>query len=118
MKVFKRPNVEAQVVNIDLTEHAGKTVDIAAFPAGTILTDVRLTVESPFSSGCKASLAMGSVSVISATAIDSITELKNQFQHRVVSGNNKLSLTLDASTTGAGFVTAKYILPTKTEAEY
>ena len=118
MTVTKHGGVEAQIVPVKLSEHAGKTVDIAAFPAGTVLTDVSFTVETAFSAGCTAGLALGSTSVISAAAVTSLVELKNAKKHKIASGNNKLSLTLGAASVGAGFVTASYILPTKTEADY
>lgn len=118
MKVNQYDGVKSQDVIIDLTEHAGKTVDIAVFPAGTKILDARVTVDTAFTAGCTASLKLGATSVVASASVATLTELKNTRAHKVASGNNKLSLTLGAATVGAGFVTILYVLPSKTEAEY
>lgn len=118
MTVFKRPNVEAQVVDIDIATHAGKTVDVAAFPVGTIITDVRVVTTSAFTAGCTAAVAMGATSVVASGSVDNVGELKSTQYHMAATGKTKLSLTMGAATSGAGYVCVSYILPTKLEVDY
>lgn len=118
MKVYQYSGVKSQDIEIRLADHAGKTVDIAAFPAGTKILDARVTVDTAFTAGCTAALSLGSTAVVASASVASATELKNTRAHKVVRGNNKLTLTLGTATVGAGFVTVLYVLPTKTEVDY